>query len=222
MPLPMVHLSVAVTYAEIQGIKDPLGTFYLGNLAPDAIHMREGITKEDKPRTHFFPSEPGDYLSRLKKHYHILINQREERDWTWFVRGYMMHLMTDDLWFRELYPAFVEKNVNLGRTNDEIRTLYYRETDQADFDIYNGKLWRTEVWDVLKDVRSYDFSDLLTSSEILRWRDRTFSFFTDPQKEPKITPHFFTDEVISSFVDRAANQLGVIFEEWDSHPIKEN
>ncbi|EBK2060014.1 hypothetical protein AAL85_24790, partial [Salmonella enterica subsp. enterica serovar Typhi] len=137
MPLPMVHLSVAVSYAEKQGISDPLGTFFLGNLAPDSIHMREGITKEDKPKTHFFPNEEGDYLSKLKRFYYPLMNQSEECDWNWFVRGYFMHLITDDLWFRELYPAFVEKYTKLGRTNEEIRMLYYRETDQADFHLYN-------------------------------------------------------------------------------------
>ncbi|MCH1640144.1 hypothetical protein MJ257_08500 [Paenibacillus timonensis] len=215
MPLPMVHLSVAVSYAEKQGISDPLGTFFLGNLAPDSIHMREGITKEDKPKTHFFPNEEGDYLSKLKRFYYPLMNQSEECDWNWFVRGYFMHLITDDLWFRELYPAFVEKYTKLGRTNEEIRMLYYRETDQADFHLYNHQAWRTEVWELLKGVRSYDFIDLLTSNEILLWRDRTFSFFQDPLKEPKINPHFFTDEIVSTFVDTAADRLGDIFKEWD-------
>ncbi|WP_308531511.1 DinB family protein [uncultured Paenibacillus sp.] len=83
-----------------------------------------------------------------------------------------------------------------------------------------------EVWELLKDVRSYDFSDLLTSNEILLWRDRTFSFFHDPFKEPKMNPHFFTDEIVSSFVDKAADRLGTIFKEWDDpffypQPIKE-
>lgn len=214
MPLPMVHLSVAVSYAAKQGITDPLGTFFLGNLAPDSIHMREGITKEDKPKTHFFPNEKGDYLSKLKKQYFKFKKQSEENEWKWFVRGYFMHLITDDLWFRKVYPAFVEKNIDLGRTPDEIRTLYYRETDQADFNIYNHKAWRTEVWELLRGVRSYDFSDLLTSNEILRWRDRTFSFFLDPLKEPKINPDFFTDELVSTFADSAATELGIILERW--------
>lgn len=89
------------------------------------------------------------------------------------------------------------------------------------FNIYNHKAWRFEVWELLKDVRSYDFSDLLTSKEILLWRDRTFSFFNDPSREPKIIPNYFTDDIVSTFVDRAANQSGVIFKEWDCKHIED-
>lgn len=221
MPLPMVHLNVAVSYTKQQRIMDPSGTFFLGNIAPDSIHMREGIVKEDKLKTHFFPNEEGKYLLKLKRLYYPLMNQSEESDWKWFVRGYFMHLITDYLWFSELYPIFLEKTKNLGRTNDEIITLYYKETDQVDFNLYNQKVWRLELWELLKDVRSYDFSDLLTSKEILLWRDRTFSFFADPLKEPKIVPEYFTDDVVGTFVNRASKQMDVIFKEWDFEHIED-
>ena len=39
MPLPMVHLSVAVSLCEKDG-RFPSPDFLLGSIAPDAIHMR--------------------------------------------------------------------------------------------------------------------------------------------------------------------------------------
>ncbi|WP_438347986.1 hypothetical protein ACP8HI_20345 [Paenibacillus sp. FA6] len=220
MPLPMVHLQVAVNYMKQRGIKDLLGTFLLGNIAPDSIHMREGITKEDKPRTHFYPNEEGDYLLKLKKHYYTLMNGNEDLDWKWFVRGYFMHVITDYLWVDELYSTFKEQNQELGRTNDEIRTLYYKETDQVDFNIYYEKAWTIEVWELLKEARSYDFSDLLTSKEILLWRDRTDAFFNDPLKEPKIIPQFITNDLVNAFTDKVARQIGDVFEKWEITYIK--
>ncbi|MCP1135166.1 hypothetical protein NKT34_17850 [Paenibacillus polysaccharolyticus] len=53
MPLPMVHLSVAHQLANTLPEPLDLGAFYLGNIAPDAIHIREGTTREDKQYTHF-------------------------------------------------------------------------------------------------------------------------------------------------------------------------
>lgn len=214
MPLPMVHLSVAIHYLEKYRI-DPQGTFFLGNIAPDSIHMRPGISKEDKPKTHFFPDEKEDYLLKLERLYSPILREKDEKDWKWFVRGYFMHLITDYFWFRELYPSFVEKNSLSGLTKDEIRTLYYRETDQIDFNIYHLKAWRAIVWDKLNEVRAYDFVDLLTSKEILMWRDRTFSFFNDPLKEPKIIPINFTDDKVSTFIENAASRIGAILNEWE-------
>ncbi|MGF9697973.1 hypothetical protein [Paenibacillus sp. MABNR03] len=41
MPLPMVHLHVAVLFANACPEHVERGSFYLGNIAPDSIHMRD-------------------------------------------------------------------------------------------------------------------------------------------------------------------------------------
>lgn len=51
MPLPMVHLAVAHNILPNIDIAKP-DMFYLGAISPDAIHMREGSTRQDKIRTH--------------------------------------------------------------------------------------------------------------------------------------------------------------------------
>lgn len=48
MPWPMVHFSIA----EQLWNQNPSPEFLLGSIAPDAIHMREGSTRQDKGRTH--------------------------------------------------------------------------------------------------------------------------------------------------------------------------
>lgn len=66
----------------------------------------------------------------------------------------------------------------------ELNTIYYQETDQVDFFIYKFESWREEIWEALKAAKNYDVENLLTSEELLQWRDRTFNFFNDPSKEP--------------------------------------
>ena len=51
MPLPMVHLSVAVLAEKELGIMNR-SAYYLGSIAPDGIHMQEHWTGEDKKRSH--------------------------------------------------------------------------------------------------------------------------------------------------------------------------
>ena len=51
MPLPMVHLSVAHCLIQDHGYPDS-PTFYLGSIAPDAIHVRPGTAQKEKHVVH--------------------------------------------------------------------------------------------------------------------------------------------------------------------------
>lgn len=183
MPLPMVHLSVAHRLADTLPEPLDLGAFYLGNIAPDAIHMREGTTRDDKQYTHFYPEQEDNYTGRLQKFYGDYISERKSEGWTSFVTGYFMHVMTDYYWFRSVYPAFEEQVREQDqcegavRTKEDLARLYYKETDQIDFNLYRTMNWSEEVWSALNNSSGYEMADRLTADEIIRWRDRTFSFY---------------------------------------------
>ncbi|MFS0870296.1 hypothetical protein [Paenibacillus xylanilyticus] len=221
MPLPMVHLHVAVLFADSYPERVERGSFYLGNIAPDSIHMREGTTRVDKEFTHFNPKDEGDYIARLQERYSSYIQQRSDEGWKWFVRGYFMHVLTDYYWFRSLYPEFVERvtstdeNNGVKRTKDELGRLYYQETDQIDFNLYHYASWSGDVWRLLKSTPSYDVADRLTAEEILRWRDRTVTFFNEQANEPGIVPTYMTDDMVSSFVTDTVQRLILLIHSWD-------
>lgn len=215
MPLPMVHLSTAVTYVERKNLQEIPGLFYLGNIAPDAIHMRDGSTSEDKQRTHFEHKSQGEDLKDVKFLYMEYMAHHEAAAWKWFVKGYFMHVLTDYYWFRLLYPGYVDHADLLGLSEQEKRTYYYRETDQADFHLFRQQPWRERVWTAMDEAEVYDFGDLLSADEINRWRDRTSAFFADPAKEPHITPEYFSDALIQGFVTDTAEKLMPLFDEWD-------
>ncbi|NUU79854.1 hypothetical protein [Paenibacillus xylanilyticus] len=221
MPLPMVHLHVAVLFANACPEHVERGSFYLGNIAPDSIHMREGTTREDKEYTHFNPKGDENYVARLQEVYSTYMEQRSDEGWKWFVRGYFMHVLTDYFWFRSLYPEFVERvtrtddNNGVKRTKDELGRLYYQETDQIDFNLYHHAGWSGDVWRLLKCTPSYDVVGRLTAEEILRWRDRTVSFFNEQANEPGIVPAYMTDDMVSSFVTDTVQRLIVLIHSWD-------
>lgn len=221
MPLPMVHLHVAVLFADANPERVERGPFYLGNIAPDSIHMREGTTREDKEYTHFNPKDDENYVARLQELYFVYIQQRSDKGWKWFIRGYFMHVMTDYYWFRSVYPEFVERvnstdeTNDVKRTKDELGRLYYQETDQIDFNLYYHANWSGNVWHMLKSTQSYDVEGRLTAEEILRWRDRTISFFNEQANEPRIVPTYLTDNLVQAFVTDTVQRLSLLFQSWD-------
>ncbi|PYE47790.1 zinc dependent phospholipase C family protein [Paenibacillus barcinonensis] len=220
MPLPMVHLTIAQQLADTLPERLDRGAFYLGNIAPDAIHMREGATRDDKQHTHFDPEKENNYIWRLQKLYHGYIGECMDEGWTSFVKGYFMHVMTDYYWFRSVYPEFVErvqehdKREGITRTKEELSRLYYQETDQIDFTLFRTASWSIQAWFVLNEASGYELTDRLTADEILRWRDRTYSFLHG--QEPGITPFYLTEEVVQAFVDTTVPRLLELLAGWEA------
>ncbi len=203
MPLPMVHLAVAVRLHEPRGA-EPSPAFLLGSIAPDAIHTRPGAGREEKRGTHLLDrpaTGDRDPIAELRAGY-----RGADDDLRNFADGYAAHLLTDRLW-----NALLERDYKPRLSPDldpaERRALYYRETDQLDFNLYHRSPWRPRVWALLGQARPPDFTPLLAAEEIARWRDRTLAWFETPEKEPRITPVYLTDAAIHAFIERATEAV---------------
>jgi hypothetical protein len=209
MPLPMVHLAVAVQLAAQQQ-QFPSPAFLLGSLAPDAIHMRVDAGYADKQRTHLDHLDDADHRQLQA----LLAEYRTHPDpLPAFAAGYAAHLLTDRLWLLEVIPDFQKLVEAIDPV--ERRTIYYEDTDQVDFNIYHHADWQVEVWEQLRTAESVDFMPLLRDSEIHQWRERTLAWFADAKHEPKITPRYITDELTHDFIRRAVEYVATHFAAWD-------
>ncbi|NJN81946.1 MAG: hypothetical protein HC802_06430 [Caldilineaceae bacterium] len=131
MPLPIVHLAIAVA---LHDGAEPSADFLLGSLAPDAIHMRPNTSRPDKDRTHLLEkpqaeTDPRDYyraVSAWMDAYCLVHpNQRE------LATGYASHLLADWLWFREIFLPFCDRHGEVAESTTRAQ-VYYREADQLD------------------------------------------------------------------------------------------
>lgn len=196
MPLPMVHLTVAMQ-VRARHKQEPTAAFLLGSLAPDAIHMREHASKEDKHAVHLRTSAEQIHLHAVRD---VL-----ERSWQTtpdrqdFAEGYAVHLLTDWHWFTSIYTTFRQTAPDTF-TAQELRALYYQETDQVDFDLFYQMPWRQQVWEQLATVQPADFGVLLTADEIRKWQHRVLHWFGELKHEPQITPHYLTEAVVQQFI----------------------
>jgi hypothetical protein len=210
MPLPMVHLAVAIQLGE-RWQNFPSSPFLLGSIAPDAIHMRPNTIRTDKDVTHLKPAEDTPDHAAV----HALLDQWRlaSPDAFRFAAGYAAHVLTDRLWLQDVIVRF-RAHAPTQPNSEAERTLYYEETDQIDFNLYHQSDWRPEVWKRLPAAEAIDFPPLLTGQEIGGWQERTLHWYGELKQEPGILPRYLTDEMVHDFIGQATDYVEKWFELW--------
>jgi hypothetical protein len=203
----MVHLSVAHCLVQDHGYPDS-PAFYLGSIAPDAIHMRPGTGQDDKHAVHML-DKSGPRLDWVRA---LLAEARpaESADLRALIAGYAAHVLTDVAWRAEIILPFRRPRVE-RMPYPELRALYYNETDKLDIDLYDEQPWRPAVWEKLRAARAEDVelggATLLTAGEIDAWRVRTLGWFEMHRDKADYEPQYITRELVWSFIPHAAAQV---------------
>ncbi len=208
MPLPMVHLAIAVRLFTMYD-RTPSPAFALGSLAPDAIHMRPNVTRADKHMTHLGdPSAITDDRGIVDLLHHGSPQVDDD-----FIAGYAAHILADRIWAATVISQLSDA---LPRTipPDEWKTVYYQETDQIDFNLYYHAVWRPTIWTALADAVPGDFPPWLAATEIGAWRDRTLAWFDTLKQEPQITPEHITDAGVEAFITETTEVIHEKFTMW--------
>ncbi len=167
MPLPMVHLAVAV--AIIPDLDAPEApAFLLGNLAPDAIHMRPGWTPDDKQRVHLFLSSTDIPTGAEDAARDLILRWRKQGVAIEPLHvGYIAHVLTDLLWRAHVWRS-LRRALPARISHKEGRALYYRKTDEIDRQISETAPWRGQVWRQLAEAQPADIVDMVSATEIAR------------------------------------------------------
>lgn len=199
MPLPMVHLYVAKLLPKA---KEP-GAFYLGAIAPDAVHMRPDFDKQDKARSHFCAEWSRLYDPVLwEKNVLARWDALKRSD---FGRGYAVHILTDIACncsgiFRNAYKANPEREPKPSKP-------YYNDADLLGMRLYAEKPWRVAVWEALRAADAEGMADVLSPEETAMWRDRLLGWF-DERSEADYAPRkYIRMEEIESFAQDAAARI---------------
>ncbi|MFA6947663.1 MAG: hypothetical protein WCQ72_01640 [Eubacteriales bacterium] len=189
MALPMVHLAAAYLWHPEDTALHECPEYYLGAIAPDAIHAREGVTREDKRVTHFGGTGCADCLQRISRLW--------LRDSSPFAIGYGLHIITDRVWaenYRQFKGLF---DPQTGKIRSEV---YYGDTDAVDFMLYDSLPYRPFLWDKLSCAVPRDFEGLLSAAEIGWWQQRVLHWFENRNNERSGEIKYLTYDVISRFI----------------------
>jgi len=207
MPLPMVHLSVANQIADSGRLNiSDLPSFYLGNIAPDAIHMRDGWTYNDKVISHLGTrnalnfSERKDLLDIIAEFVkHIPLGEKRS-----YFLGYAVHVLADGYFLEYVYTSFLEKYRADKDKIQEEKPAYYNDTDQLDFILFNTNPHREDIWRELEISKAYDLEDILYKTEAQKWKERTLNWY-DGVSEYKNPIKYITIDVLREFIPKCAD-----------------
>lgn len=207
MPLPMVHLAIAREISNYYPSLKKCPEFYLGAVSPDAIHMRENSTSEDKFITHLGANgeiSVTRVLDYLKCNF--------DKSYNNFLLGYGIHVLTDIIWNETVYSNFrISYNRDSSPISD-IKKAYYNDTDWIDFKLYREADWRPEVWSLLEKAGNYDVENILNSEEINRWKLRTLHWFDNFTDEFNLSARYIKNEVIIEFINTAEQRIRALLE----------
>lgn len=205
MPLPMVHLGVARIFAESVEICEP-AQFFLGSIAPDAVHMRAGDYRSEwKLASHLRPSREfsKDSVKRNAVEFIRTHENSAERD---FFAGYGVHIITDILWNLSIFEDFKRKYEEDDLPPENRNNVYYNAADRLDFELFHRMPWRSAVWDALAGSHGVDTDGLVSAAEVDGWNRRTLHWYDSGESLHKEPVYFFTYEKLVEFIEYAADE----------------
>lgn len=171
MPLPMVHLGVARKFAVDTFLID-CPKFYLGSISPDAVHMRDNLSKDDKTLSHLRVADD----RWLENVLDFLKLNKDSADFNFFI-GYGIHILTDIIWHDTLYAQFKSLYHEDPAPVEDIRAAYYNDTDKLDFELFKICKWRENIWQLLSEAEGVDLQCVLNAAEINDWNRRTLHWY---------------------------------------------
>ena len=201
MPLPMVHLSTAVKINTLQGLKSP--EFYLGSISPDAVHMRTGFVRDDKPRSHcnarmLTSINELDSLCVMIKN--SVCKERE------FLLGYLIHILTDLFWEDTILKTYGERYEADPTPIQDKRMAYYNDTDQLDFAFYEKENWRSEIWEMLAQTKDFAVENAVNKDEVAAWKYRTLNWYNSGKSQHTNPIKYINYEDLDNFTSYAAEK----------------
>ncbi|MCK4826346.1 zinc dependent phospholipase C family protein [bacterium] len=207
MPLPMLHLLIAHDICDALDI-DSKSQFYLGNISPDAIHMRKGWTREEKRSLHLTKSEK-ELNERTKiaiDFYHKNHDEKNEN----FIIGYVVHIIVDNYW-SHLFARHFHQVYSYNMDIEVAKHVYYTETEKIDSIAYFDSEFSEEICAVLRRSKASDFLHLLSKSEITAWKQDVLKTLINYTRPPDRLFQYFSLEMIDEYMRICATEIKRIF-----------
>lgn len=199
-----------------EGTIQNMGLFYEGNLAPDAIHAREGYIREFKKHTHLrddipdkdFETETNRTIFHERIRDFILAYRDREDGLVDLYRGYICHLLTDELFVLTRRKEFCEVMGKQGIFQNHPLFFEYIVADMNRNDMLLVKNYEgsEDIKNTLEKAPIYPVNDYITEKEMQISRDWLLfqHFYIKTEEQP---PRVITYESMLQFVTMAADNI---------------
>lgn len=214
----ITHLAIAnkIVNELPNGIIKSRGLFYAGSIAPDLIRMRQGVTRADKKHTHmregitdvdFIKTENLEiFHNRVKIFVHDNIS--EGNDISDLYKGFVVHLLSDEMFLINVRPDFVVEMKALGIEPTDIlfRDKILDDLDSHDFKLVDNHREMKDVLNSLRNVEPYSINDYITDKEIklgINWVLEKNLYEEHETSEPIYIPY----KKILTYIDESAYDI---------------
>lgn len=183
MAQPMMHLLIADKIYKKCGSIHLYGDFLSGSIAPDAVHVKENYTREIKDSSHYGFNDKSelDYFDTFFSKYHT----SENRD---FVAGYLVHLLSDMIWYHTVRVPFKEEFRKAPLRNMSMNEAYYADCEQ----IEQLMFWEKDapcIIEALNTGNAYSLGGLIDSESVKVWKEKLILEYSNKKNIPVHTQY---------------------------------
>ena len=214
----ITHLVIAKEILKLlpPGTVKEEGLFYIGSFAPDAIHARPGYVREDKKHTHFrdnihdrhfaFEENLSIFHSRVTDF--IQKNKNREDGLLDLYRGYMVHILTDELYVLTIRQEFTElmKSQNIDQTDKEYYHRIVTDMSRNDFLLLDRYEAIDEIREKLEKAKTYPIEGLISKEELCKCKKWVIQHHFI-EKNEVLEPVYISYERTLKFIHRAAENI---------------
>jgi len=209
MPFTMTHLIIADNLSKVitKHIKD-FPQFYLGNIAPDAVHYRSNYTSDYKKVSHLCVGDEKWGMITNNDEWQnnvidFLYNHRNSENYD-FIVGYCCHILSDiynsiTLWipFKQKYADEIEKGIG---------NLMRHETNMIDIELALTYKKRDIFWSNIQCSVGVDLPSIIYATEIEKQKDNILNiWYADKRWQDLTSNEIVTIEIIMNFIKNAVD-----------------
>lgn len=214
----ITHLAIAnrVVNALPSGVITNKGLFYAGSIAPDAVHQREGYVRADKKHSHMrhditdvdFSKRENLTMFHNRITSFINDNMSKENNIIDLYRGYVVHLLSDEMFLLTIRPKFVMEMQKLGIVPTDIlfRDKIVHDLDSHDFRLAKDYSEMKDICNLLKSTKPHCVDGYIKEKEITRSIDWLIERFFKQEHEVS-EPIYIPYEKILTYIEETAHNI---------------
>jgi hypothetical protein len=217
MAFTMTHLIVAENVSEIFGDHALLlPQYYLGSIAPDAVHNRENYISDYKKKSHLITDDAKWGMitnnDRWRANVASFLKNHKDSEHYDFILGYCCHILTDlynniNVWT----PYRLSNSVDIESINDSI---HHRENNKIDIELALTHESRSDFWLNLTKSRSIELPPIIYATEIDAQKDKILnSWYKDKDRQDVSKNTIRTFEGEMDFIVNATDYVVKFFHE---------
>lgn len=200
MAQTMMHLLIAEKIYKSGMIPiSSYGDFLLGSIAPDAVHVREQYTRKMKDISHYsFNNE-----SQVE-FFNTFIDEYKTSDNIDFVVGYLVHLLSDMIWYHSVRVPFKSKFSKKPSVDMNMNEVYYFDCEQIEQQLF----FDNEAYQIVKSLdngKAYSLEGMIEKREVYIWKDKLLAQY-NAREQTLMNLRYISEQQIRDYIAECSDK----------------